>query len=61
MPLNRKLRIDATKRIILEGTARTCGDETRKKRASAEACGGGAMRAAQVEGDTGVGVTGTFM
>jgi hypothetical protein len=39
MPLNRKLRIDATKRVRLEGTARTGGDDPRMQRESAETDG----------------------
>jgi hypothetical protein len=36
MPLNKKLRIDATKKILLEGTTGIGGDDTRKHRASEE-------------------------
>jgi hypothetical protein len=55
-PLNWKLMIDATKRIKNEGTARTCGDDLRKQRMSAETDIRGAVRAARVEGDCGGGV-----
>jgi hypothetical protein len=56
MPLNKKLMVDATKRIRLAETARTCGDDPRKRRVRAETYGKGAVRNAQAEGDYGGGV-----
>jgi hypothetical protein len=53
MPLNMKLKIDATKRIRLEGAARAGGDDPQKQRVSAETDGRGAVRAAHVEGNYG--------
>jgi hypothetical protein len=57
LPLNKKLMVDATKRIRLEGTARTGGDDPRKRRVMADTYGTWAvMRVAQAEGDYGGGV-----